>query len=433
MIRHLLSLALAACGLLLSLAAQPEPDASAFVYVDKEPEILNFPEVVRSIGYPEAAAKAGVEGNVIMRVLVDANGGYVRHEVVRGLHPALEAAVAEHLPDLRFRPASLEGKPLMYWMNIPFSFRLVGEREQEIRKLIQELSRQLESEPDNFELWHKLGVQRSELSQWKESLEAFDKSLAANPRKNKKKDPKPYAYLFYTHYSRAAVYSAQEQYAQAIAEYSQAIQYVAEMKGSDSSVQATLPGAYIERGYLHEFDSAYALARQDYNQALALDPGRKCEVYGLLADLAILQDDPAELVRCYEVLIACKPDDDLLRYSLGFYRSRNGDYARAVSDLDSAALRTKNAPLRLAALNRKAWCQLQLGELAQAEASVQAVLNANALNPLAYYYRGQIRERQQRRDEACADLRRALTFGLEGDEGQEAIAFMRQHCGGWEE
>ena len=102
-----------------------EPDANAFITVDQEPQPLNMYEVRRAVGYPLIARDAGIEGNVVVRVLVDEEGKYVRHLVLNGVHPVLEKSVTAQLHQLTFSPAMLGGEPVKFWVNIPFAFRLI--------------------------------------------------------------------------------------------------------------------------------------------------------------------------------------------------------------------------------------------------------------------------------------------------------------------
>ncbi|MEM6632576.1 MAG: energy transducer TonB [Bacteroidota bacterium] len=104
---------------------EKEPDVNAFIVVEEEPKPVNMNEVKQAIGYPQVARDAGIEGNVVVRVLVDKNGGYKRHVILNGVHPVLEKAVAAQLPKLRFTPAIQGGKPIQFWVNIPFAFKLI--------------------------------------------------------------------------------------------------------------------------------------------------------------------------------------------------------------------------------------------------------------------------------------------------------------------
>ena len=107
------------------VVVEKEPDVNAFIVVEEEPKPVNMGEVKQAIGYPQVARDAGIEGNVVVRVLVGKNGSYRRHVILNGVHPVLEKAVAAQLPKLRFTPAIQGGKPIQFWVNIPFAFKLI--------------------------------------------------------------------------------------------------------------------------------------------------------------------------------------------------------------------------------------------------------------------------------------------------------------------
>lgn len=112
-------------GDLPEVVVEKEPDVNAFIVVEEEPKPVNMGEVQKSIGYPQVARDAGISGNVVVRVLVGKDGTYTRHRVLNGVHPVLEKAVEKELPRLRFTPAIQGGKPIPFWVNIPFVFKLV--------------------------------------------------------------------------------------------------------------------------------------------------------------------------------------------------------------------------------------------------------------------------------------------------------------------
>lgn len=102
-----------------------EPATSQeYIIVEEQPKQLNLDEVRKKIGYPEKAQKAKIEGLIIARVLVDKEGKYKKHKVVRSAHLILQEAVEKYLPELRFEPAMQGGKPIAFWVNIPFRFKL---------------------------------------------------------------------------------------------------------------------------------------------------------------------------------------------------------------------------------------------------------------------------------------------------------------------
>lgn len=110
-------------GEVSTLEEVDEPNPEDFVLVDVAPSPLNMDEVKGLIGYPEAAKKEGIEGKVVVRILVGSNGNYVKHINIREVHPLLIEAVEAHLPKLKYTPGEQRGKAIPVWVTIPFDFR----------------------------------------------------------------------------------------------------------------------------------------------------------------------------------------------------------------------------------------------------------------------------------------------------------------------
>ncbi|RMF48824.1 MAG: hypothetical protein D6750_06995, partial [Bacteroidetes bacterium] len=68
---------------------EKDPDPMAFVAVEKEPQPLNIGDIKKRIGYPPLAKEAGIQGKVIVRVLVGKTGKYERHIVIKSPHKIL--------------------------------------------------------------------------------------------------------------------------------------------------------------------------------------------------------------------------------------------------------------------------------------------------------------------------------------------------------
>jgi len=107
-------------------APQSEPEATAILDADEPPVPVNLMEIREEIGYPQNAAKAGIEGLVVARILVDEDGAYVKHELVKTVDPRLDQAVVNQLPKLTFEPATQKGQPVKFWVNVPFRFKLAA-------------------------------------------------------------------------------------------------------------------------------------------------------------------------------------------------------------------------------------------------------------------------------------------------------------------
>lgn len=89
------------------------------------PVPLNLKEVIMSVGYPELAKSKGIEGKVVIRVLLDKKGSYKNHVVIQSPHDLLIKPCVEAVKSLKFKPSKDENnKKVECWVNIPFSFKL---------------------------------------------------------------------------------------------------------------------------------------------------------------------------------------------------------------------------------------------------------------------------------------------------------------------
>jgi periplasmic protein TonB len=113
---------------------QDEPDVNKVTIFEVAPNPLNMEEVMKKIGYPPIAKEAGIEGQVMLRILVDEKGNYVRHIISKAAHPLLQAEVEKHAQELYFTPAIQDGKPIKSWVNIPFNFKLEEETKKEKKR-----------------------------------------------------------------------------------------------------------------------------------------------------------------------------------------------------------------------------------------------------------------------------------------------------------
>ena len=101
----------------------PAPDK--FVLLEKEPAPVNMDELRRIIGYPLMAKEAEIEGKVVFRILLDKNGDYVKHIVLKDPHPILTNAVSKHINKIKMTPGIQAGSPIRVWVTIPFNFQLL--------------------------------------------------------------------------------------------------------------------------------------------------------------------------------------------------------------------------------------------------------------------------------------------------------------------
>lgn len=75
--------------------------------------------------YPDSARRAGKEGRVLLRVLVDAEGRAKAVEVNSSSgHDMLDQAATDALKKWRFVPARAGDKPVETWVKVPIEFQL---------------------------------------------------------------------------------------------------------------------------------------------------------------------------------------------------------------------------------------------------------------------------------------------------------------------
>lgn len=103
------------------------------VTLDKQPEfaggingLMQF--LSENITYPTECAENNIQGKVLVKFTVFKNGKVGNIEVVRPVHPLLDAEavrVVSLLPD--WTPGELGGKPVNVWYNLPINFKLQGD------------------------------------------------------------------------------------------------------------------------------------------------------------------------------------------------------------------------------------------------------------------------------------------------------------------
>jgi periplasmic protein TonB len=101
----------------------PDPEWDAFLAVDVQPN-LDLAALQSSLLYPKAAAEAGIEGTVIVRVLIGVDGKPLRSMIDSSPSPLLNPAAVSAVMAATFTPAQMEGKPLKAWVSVPVRFKL---------------------------------------------------------------------------------------------------------------------------------------------------------------------------------------------------------------------------------------------------------------------------------------------------------------------
>ncbi|MDM7996463.1 MAG: TIGR03790 family protein [Acidobacteriota bacterium] len=107
-------------------AAVPVSEPAAIEEAPPEPEAENFPARIvtqTKIEYPPDAKAAKIEGDVLVRLIIDEAGQVMKAEVLRG-DPRLAKSVVEATRLWRFDPELQNGRPVIGTYTVPISFKI---------------------------------------------------------------------------------------------------------------------------------------------------------------------------------------------------------------------------------------------------------------------------------------------------------------------
>ena len=413
-----------------SIAQEGLPGINEYIFAEEPATPLNLPEVSQLIGYPESAQKAGIEGQVIARVLVDKEGNYLQHKIVREIDTALASAVEQHVSKLTFKPAKHGGKAIIFWVNIPFSFKL--QTIDPLQKAINDFTAYIEQNPESYEAYMQRGVSYMELQDFDKAISDLDQSISLNPKMNKNKaENNSYGFLYYALYAKGKAQASKNMWEQSINTLNEALKISEEIKIKDSTVTSTLPSLYADRGFAYINLDQPEKAIADYDLSISMDKNIACTVHQLRAEACLAMNDFAKVLTSYDAMIECQPNDKFLHYSRGFYRMETQDYDGAVADFQEAVNRNTDSNIKIAALNSSSLAYLKSGKPTEAIAEVEKGININILNASSYYYRGKIYQETGDKAKACKDYQTALDYGLEDsmpDEAKEVESFISASC-----
>jgi len=111
------------------------PPPPPMMDVEEIPPFLPFEDQPKLIGglaalqklvkYPEIAKKAGIQGQIIIEVLVDKEGVPRETKVLKSLgNNGCDEAAIKAIMQVRFRPAQQRNKPVPFRISIPITFKL---------------------------------------------------------------------------------------------------------------------------------------------------------------------------------------------------------------------------------------------------------------------------------------------------------------------
>ncbi|OYD14814.1 hypothetical protein CH333_07180 [candidate division WOR-3 bacterium JGI_Cruoil_03_44_89] len=98
----------------------PPTETPDFVPYDTPPE----PIYITKPKYPEIGRKAGVEGVVYLKLLLDTTGYVIDVKIVKSLNLAFDESAAKAARTWRFSPAKQRDRPVRVWLGYPVRFTL---------------------------------------------------------------------------------------------------------------------------------------------------------------------------------------------------------------------------------------------------------------------------------------------------------------------
>ena len=98
--------------------ALPPPDAFVAFEIEPKPITPITPE------YPELARKAGIEGTVWVKILIDKRGNVRDAQIIRGIGAGLDEAAVEALKNTKYTPAIQNNQPVAVWVAQRIIFNL---------------------------------------------------------------------------------------------------------------------------------------------------------------------------------------------------------------------------------------------------------------------------------------------------------------------
>ncbi len=97
-----------------------EPGIDEFIPVEKPPQIVKRVVPI----YPPMAMRAGLEGTVYVKILVDKDGKPKKAVVIKSTTEIFNDAAVEAAMQFIFTPAVMNNGPVKVWVAVPFKFKL---------------------------------------------------------------------------------------------------------------------------------------------------------------------------------------------------------------------------------------------------------------------------------------------------------------------
>ena len=103
-----------------------EEEIPPFLPFEAQPKIIGgYAAFKARIKYPELAQKAKIEGQCVIRTLVNKQGVPENFQIIKDPGGGCAQAVIDALKKTKFTAAMQRDRPVKFWINIPVDFRLI--------------------------------------------------------------------------------------------------------------------------------------------------------------------------------------------------------------------------------------------------------------------------------------------------------------------
>lgn len=113
---------------------QPEtasPEEEVYTVVDTQPELIGGLRALHQrVNYPERAVRRGIEGRVVVQMIVDENGRVREPRVIKGIGGGCDREALRVVRKAEFEPATRDGEPVSAQHSVWIQFRLEDHQEE---------------------------------------------------------------------------------------------------------------------------------------------------------------------------------------------------------------------------------------------------------------------------------------------------------------
>ena len=102
-----------------------EIDEEIFIVVEQPPAIVGgIAAIQKSIVYPEIALKAGIEGRVVVQIVIDKDGNVREPVIIRGIGGGCDEEAIRAIKMAKFVPGMQRGRPVSVRYTLPITFKI---------------------------------------------------------------------------------------------------------------------------------------------------------------------------------------------------------------------------------------------------------------------------------------------------------------------